>query len=132
MQVNDLVKKYVGTPYATHGRSMQGLDCYGLVLQVFDDLGHELFDLADYGEAREWGEHSYIVENYWRQWEKVSRPKALDCVLFLIKGRPTHIGIMLDENRFIHAYRAVKAVTINRLSDGWGERVEGFYRLKAT
>ncbi len=111
MTVEEVVKKYLGTPYRYKGRdSKTGLDCWGLGVCVFKDLGIELMDFnVDYREN--WGDkegENYFLEHYWQQWDLVAEPQPFDCVLFKSHpdSMPNHGGIYLGDNKFLHACKA--------------------------
>jgi len=128
----EVIGKYLGIPYVNRGRSLtSGLDCWGLIILIYRDLGFDLFDLEAYEVdwARRGGNH--FIENYWRQWRKIERPEFLDGVLFLDRrGIANHAGLMLDQERFIHCCRV--GVIVSNLNDGnWKMKREGFYRLNA-
>ncbi len=127
----ELVQKYLGIPYVHQGRSMGGLDCYGLLILAYRDIGVELFDIQDYDEQWQWKGKNLFLENYHRQWTKVGLPRYYDVVLFR-DGRDVaaHAGLMMDDAAFLHCARKVGVVQ-SRISDRrWGGRVAGIYRLK--
>lgn len=41
-------QSYIGTPWLDHGRTRQGLDCYGLVLNVLRDVGVDFDPNGEY------------------------------------------------------------------------------------
>ena len=103
----EVIKKYLGAPYKHKGRDPKtGLDCWGLGVCVFRDLGIKLLDFdIDYGE--DWGfkGENYFLENYYKQWDIIEKPMPFDCVLFrsLPEAMPNHGGIYLGNHKFIHA-----------------------------
>ena len=127
----DITQKYLGIPYQHHGRELSGLDCYGLILKVFADQGVELWDIHDeYDDQWSWQGKNLFVENYAREWEEVEDPRFMDIVCFKNgKGVVNHAGILLGENKFIHAVKA--GVVISKFTDRqWQKRLVGFYRYK--
>ena len=79
----------VGTPYRNGGSTVEGFDCSGFVQYVFAQHGVQ------------------IPRTVRRQAEvgaKVREAEAGDLVFFKTDGRgPTHVGIALGPDRFIHA-----------------------------
>lgn len=59
-------------------------------------------------------------------WKKLDRPVPGCVVLFRIKKMPCHIGYMLDEFEFIHAWEGSNGAVVEQLST-WEKRIEGFY-----
>ncbi len=127
----DIIQKYLGIVYQHHGRDLSGLDCYGLILKIFEDQGVRLWDIhEDYDQQWSWMGKNLFIENYAREWEKVTNPIFLDVVCFKNgKGVVNHAGVMLGENKFIQAVKA--GVVVSRLTDReWQKRFVGLYRYK--
>lgn len=62
-------------------------------------------------------------------WQQVSRPQLGDVVLMLLGGQRPHVGIMLDDNSFLHFSESDKMVKRDfRKALRWRNRVDGFYR----
>jgi len=127
----EVINKYLGIPYLNRGRTMEALDCWGLIIAVYKDLGFALPDTTEeYDEDWSWqGKDFFLTTNY-SDWQKVLIPGSLDVVLFQnSKGIANHGGIMLKNNRFLHACRA--GVVIGKLEDFiWKKRIYGFYHLR--
>lgn len=96
----------LGTPYRWGGSSpSKGFDCSGLVRYAFNDVA--AVDLPRTSNAMASG-HGQKVER------KDLKPG--DLLFFNIKSRKVnHVAIYLGEDRFIHAPRRGKAVTIDTL-----------------
>lgn len=123
----EIIQKYLGIPYKHLGRDPKdGLDCYGLIVCIYRDLGVELIDFDKY--MPEWSRSgdNYFAENYHHQWEEVEIPRLFDVVLFQNKeGIANHAGLFLYGGRFIHGCKA--GVVISR---DIGMPVVGYYRFK--
>jgi cell wall-associated NlpC family hydrolase len=126
------VMKYVGIPYKNMGRGIDGLDCWGLIKLLYQDiLGFTLWDLSEeYPEDWSFSGKDLFMENYQKQWEKVEKPQMWDVVLFRVGGEiVNHAGVMLNQNTFIHCVKA--GVVLNRISEkSWKKSASGFYRYK--
>ena len=108
-QSSDVLSRAVnvlGTPYRWGGSSpSKGFDCSGLVKYAFNDV--KAVDLPRSSSAMASG-HGTKVER------KDLKPG--DLVFFNIKSRRVnHVAIYLGNDRFIHAPRRGKAVTIDTL-----------------
>ena len=108
-QSSDVLSRAVnvlGTPYRWGGSSpSKGFDCSGLVKYAFNDV--KAVDLPRTSNAMAAG-HGVKVER------KDLKPG--DLVFFNIKSRKVnHVAIYLGNDRFIHAPRRGKAVTIDTL-----------------
>jgi cell wall-associated NlpC family hydrolase len=98
-----------GAPYRNGGADPGGFDCSGFVQYVF-------------------GQHGVLlprtVERQAGVGTRVGAPEPGDLVFFATLGDgPTHVGIAMGSDRFIHAPSSRGVVRIERLtSTYWGER----------
>lgn len=47
----DQARTYIGTPFKHRGRTSRGLDCAGLIVKAYEDLGAPIADLPLYGRT---------------------------------------------------------------------------------
>jgi cell wall-associated NlpC family hydrolase len=100
----------LAVPYRYGGTTLWGLDCSGFVQKTFSFL-----DLGLPRTARE----------QFREGVKVSKTElsAGDLVFFRTRAKyPTHVGIYLGDNRFIHASAHDRKVTIDSLDEPYYEK----------
>lgn len=82
-------KKYIGTPYVWGGNTPSGFDCSGFVKYVFAKVGVSL---------------PRTVATQWNATSSVGFPEPGDIVYYqTYKSGPSHDGIYLGNNKFIHA-----------------------------
>ena len=132
-KLNDFLKKMMTIPYVRKGRGYDGVDCGGAILIFYRDfLGIELpdFDL-DYDEN--WsvkGNKSLFIENYYKFFDKITKPAQFDIILFQTKkGIANHGGIILGNGKFFHVSKS--GGSINRYNDEtFKRRFNGFYHYK--
>lgn len=130
MKSIDVVNKYLGIPFKHKGRTLEGLDCYGLIIRVYDDLGYKILDIEDYDESWSWRDKNYFTENYYKEWVKVQVPNLYDVIMFKnVQGISKHAGIVLEEGKFIHTSKAGTVLSRYEQPE-WQKRFEGFYHLK--
>lgn len=124
-----IVDKYLGIPYVEGGRTLEGLNCWGVVVQIYNDFGIKVFDLEE--KDPEWGNKGaqYFAEFYYKDWEKQTAPGFLD-VIFIMNydGSPFHAGIYLRDGRFIHGSKI--GVVQGRLNSRLMKKLHGFYKHK--
>lgn len=119
--IGDAASKAVGTPYVWGGNSLvNGVDCSGLVQQVFAQFGISMprvtYEQIGVGAA-------------------VSRKNmgVGDLVFFdtdRSKKGPDHVGIYLGNGKFIHAPRPGKPVQISSVTDSYyGDRLMAIRRV---
>lgn len=97
-----IAETWLETPYLWGGRSVFGIDCSGFAQQVFKFFGIKL--LRD----------AYLQAEQGKAVNSLSAAKACDLAFFKNeKGKITHVGIILSENRIIHASSKVRIDTID-------------------
>lgn len=106
----DTAKKYIGSPYLWGGTSPSGFDCSGFIQHAFAQNGKEL---------------PRTVAQMWEAGEKVSTPSKGDLVFFETRTGPSHAGIYLGNNKFLHS-GASTGVTITDMDNSyWKSRYLG-------
>ena len=106
-------EKYLGVEYQHLGRE-NALDCWGLIVSIYNDFGIQIFDLENYSED-DIIAHDLFSKHYSDSWTKVEAPRFLDVILINNKnGIPFHAGVFLKDNQFIHATKI--GVLITRFS----------------
>ena len=100
----------VGAPYRFGGSAPGGFDCSGLV--------HYAYRIAGKRVPR-------TTTELWREALPVNRGdlQAGDLVFFRIDGKMSHVGLYLGDDRFVHAPRTGRTVSVETLgSDFYGQR----------
>ena len=121
LPVRDLALRFLNVPYVLGGNSTAGLDCSGLVLQVFTPLGVPLPRRS---------EDQFMVG------ASVERDELRegDLVFFDTEGagKVSHVGIALDAESFVHANTYEGRVSVNKLNEKYyAERYLGARRVLA-
>jgi cell wall-associated NlpC family hydrolase len=122
--------KYVGIPFAEHGRDAFGCDCWGLVRMVYrDQLDIELPDFCDgYRDTRDGEAIAALSRAERERWLAVSNPQPFDVISLRVRGLPWHVGVVADRGRMLHVLRGCDAVVESYERPLWSQRIEGFYR----
>ncbi len=112
-----LIDQWMGTPYRLGGTTSRGIDCSAFVQVMYSSL----FGLS-------------IPRTCRQQFSQVKRIsmediKEGDLVFFNTTGGVSHVGLYLQNNKFVHASSS-EGVTITDLSDSyWSRRIIGAGRL---
>ncbi|MFA6006088.1 MAG: NlpC/P60 family protein [Patescibacteria group bacterium] len=127
------IKDLVGIPYKAGGREMSGIDCLGLVAEYLKAFEIYLPE-PEYGEhwAKEQsGLFAQWLDDFAGKFIKSEIPRKGDIVLFRnIDGVETHAGIMLDNQKFIHAIKKAGVCISNINQEQFKAKVSGFFRIK--
>nr|WP_080846167.1 LysM peptidoglycan-binding domain-containing protein [Cytobacillus gottheilii] len=104
-------KKHIGVPYVWGGTSPAGFDCSGFIHYSFLKAGVTI---------------PRTVETIWAGTKTVSSPKVGDLVFFeTYKSGPSHAGIYLGNNEFIHAGSSTGVTIASLQSSYWKSRYLG-------
>ncbi|WML46849.1 C40 family peptidase [Neobacillus sp. PS3-34] len=90
-ELTEYAKNFIGVPYVWGGTTPQGFDCSGFLSYVFKEYGVQL---------------PRTSAEQFQQGEKISTNEMVpgDLVFFTTyKSGPSHAGIYLGDNKFIHA-----------------------------
>jgi cell wall-associated NlpC family hydrolase len=121
----------IGVPFVNRGRDAKsGLDCYGLVKEVYRRYGYNLpeYDTDFNDMERISGLFTGNTNGY--PWREISEPKV-PCLIGIRFGAPdgvvNHTAVYIGGDRFIHT-RARIGVNIDRISSpAWRRVIVGFY-----
>lgn len=130
MNVDDLI----GIPYVPRGRTLKGLDCWGLALVVMDRFGVQVQDVLAWADDEsvkaqqaQMPSERWIAERF-KGWRRIEKPEPGCAVVFKnVDGSAVHIGIMVDEQYFIHTMRRTGSVITRLAREPWCSRLCGVY-----
>lgn len=122
---------YVGVPWRPRGATPAGWHCGGCVAYLrrliwgVDSPGLAGEDVSP-AEVRSVDRVEALILEGMAAWQPVEcRPGAV--ILFAIKDRPAHVGLVLSASDFVHSFGG-QETTILRLADRpWSKRIRGFY-----
>lgn len=102
---------YVGLPFVDGGRDFKGVDCWGLVRLFLSREAH--IDVPSYGEI---SASDLIVSKTIRDestkepWADVADARRFD--VLVMRGRPLHVGVMVDGHNVLHVEEASASVIV--------------------
>ena len=90
----------LNVPYKPHGRGRDGMDCYGLAVEMCRRAGTPLRDLYDIAELP-----TESVNDYIRGGVNVRRTDAprVGCLVEFTHRGNAHVGYVVERDRMIHA-----------------------------
>lgn len=115
----DSIEEFIGLPYDEY-------DCFKLTRLVYKKINN--LDLPEhfYSDPLDHFHVSQVVSLHKWRYKKVQKPKLGDIILLRVYGVPSHLGIYIDQNRFLHTQKQTGSI-VDRL-DKWEKRIVGFYR----
>lgn len=133
--ITTIARSYVGTRWHHCGRLKGvGIDCAGLVICTYAELGVVLTDLGTYGDGADC-------------FDAVVKAIAPDCILIDTSAEPlqdgdimifrsrvcyNHIGIYSGHGNMIHAYPTLERVVEQPISPAWFGRLARVYRVSGS
>jgi cell wall-associated NlpC family hydrolase len=122
--------KYVGLPFVDFGRDFSGVDCWGLVRLVLKTEAN--IDVPSYGEI---SAHDLAMvtktiagESSHDPWLPVERGELKAFDVALMRGRPLHVGVMVNAQQVLHVEERISTVLLPLMHPSIINRVLGFRR----
>ena len=129
----DWVKKYIGIPFVSNGRTKEGCDCYGLVRLVLrNEYGVELPELSDdYADALNVRETARLFAERLPAiaGEKIAGPQEGAVAVITEHGVAAHIGIVAGGGYILHTGVKTGSVCQRETHPGLRGRIEGYYHV---
>lgn len=122
----------IGIPFRNRGRDREtGLDCYGLVQEVYRKSGVDLPEYtADYNDMA--GIDRLVKSNtQGYPWKRITEPVA-PCLVAIRFGSPpgvvNHTAVYVGAGKFIHTRDKI-GVCVDRISNpAWSRVIVGYYQ----
>jgi len=127
-QLIHATRSFLGVPFRHQGRSVEGLDCAGLLVLAHRVCGLVAPDLAGYARIPDGRSLKALIETS----DVIAKstlytPGAI--VLFRFRNEPQHVGLSTGET-LIHSYSQVGKVVEHNWDKLWLTRVVGSYKHK--
>ncbi|MEN2979993.1 NlpC/P60 family protein [Tistrella bauzanensis] len=125
---------YVGLPHLDHGRTRDGLDCWGLACLIYrEQLAIELPAYQGYASTDELVEVQAVIAGATSSplWVAVDVPQPFDIAVFRRGRLETHLGVMVRAGLMIHVAAGTASVHERYDQAPWRARLAGHYRHSA-
>jgi len=126
------ISKYIGIPFKDKGRTVEGLDCWGLLYLIFkEQFGIEIPSFVDdYPTSTNLKAVGALIEQNSHTWINIEQDvqKAGDVLLMRFFGHPVHVGILIDKRRMIHVLKGRNTCLQKIDQTMWQSRILGTYR----
>jgi len=125
--------KYIGIPFVDHGRSYDGMDCWGLAKAVLkNEFGVDLPDLGErYKSIKDTSTITRLVDETKPLVDarQVDRPAPGDLAVIMYKGAAIHIGVYVGGGYVLHTNARIQSMLERVKSPNLKSRIEGWYRI---
>ena len=113
-------REYLGVNYHHCGRSLNAVDCLGLIICVFNDLGAVLPNINHYGRRVN---PRYLLAQVDKYFMTVTGPPQNgDILILMFNGVASHFAIVTPVG-MIHSYEKAGRVVENRYANGWKNKL---------
>lgn len=123
--------KYLGIPYKTHGRDLEGIDCWGLVRLIYkNEYNIDLPSFSEHYLEDDRARSEELINLYKEGWEQTPHATEGAVVVLKVLGHLSHVGVCIDSTQFIHAQEGSGSSVQSFDSIKWANRVAGFFKYK--
>lgn len=124
--------KYISIPFKEHGRSREGVDCWGLASVIYkEEFNVDLPLLTDYSTTKDRGAIAKLCNEESKKWINIpeGEEQPFDVLIFKILNIPCHVGIVISKGVMIHCeYGIGTHLTEYEKEFQWSKRLAGIYR----
>lgn len=127
------IVKYLSIPFKHLGRDWNGCDCLGLSKLFYEHELNKIFPDFYYEQGLKNSNPDFMIEKIENNnFVIIDNPEKYCLVTFKKFGEKivNHMGIMLDETRFLHIPRNKLPVISKLTNPVWERRFYGFFKLK--
>ncbi len=124
--------QYVGIPFVDRGASAAGCNCWGLVHLIYRERAGIVLPTYAEVSARDLARADALFksESACDPWSPAQGAPRLFDVL-MARGRPLHVGVMMDEKIVLHVWQKTSAVLMPVSHRRLRELVIGHFRHRS-
>lgn len=122
--------RYIGIPFKPNGRDRNGLDCWGLVCLVYEEvlgtrLPHYLDVFVDRGISSLL-RVARVMAAERLSWAKVERPEPFDVIMLRHSEYVWHVGLVVANHRMLHVEYGINSVVEDYRGPLWRHKIDEF------
>ncbi len=132
------IKDLIGIPYLAGGRDKNGIDCYGLFIEVMKRFGVAVPDFADIVAVCDntIGRSKILQDQIDNEWEKISEPES-GCAVAIAMDYENpdiiqHLGVYVGKGKIIHIFRKMGVILSTIDNPMIKNRIRGYYKWKGS
>lgn len=115
----------IGKPFEWGGRGPMAYDCWGLVRECLLRQG---LKPPEYPSSAIWQANAMTMAKAMQAWKPLDWPTpGCAIALRMDQSGPTHCGIVVEEDKFLHITEKTCAVVERLTHPIWMRRIRGFY-----
>lgn len=114
----EFIDYWYGTPYKLGGSTKNGIDCSAFTQFLFASV----YGISIARTAREQYSQTYRISR--------TQLKEGDLIFFNTRGGVSHVGVYLQNNKFVHASTSGGVMISDVFDDYWARKFVGVGRLK--
>lgn len=127
-KIIEAARELLGVPFVHQGRTLNGIDCIGVLVYCASKIGINLVDKPTYCYPE--NSHQLIDELKFQLDEvPVSSKQSGDFVVIAIGGVPRHLALLTPRG-MIHTNDNVGKVVEQLISEAYEKRIHSVWRLK--
>lgn len=115
----DCSNKLIGLDYEKY-------DCWGVAREFYRLIYNAELQLYSYLDPLNTKDISTVIKKQLPDYSLIEKPQFGDIILLRLFGLPCHVGIYLDENKFLHTKKGTGSIVDS--IPKWKNRIIGFYR----
>lgn len=124
--------EYVGIPFKSLGRDLNGCDCYGLVrIVMLEQYNIDLPELLTYDNALDHANITDVITNNipLLSGKKVDSPEEGAVVIFATQGLSSHIGLFVSDKLILHTTKNTGSVIESVNTPRIKNKIRGIYNV---
>lgn len=123
-------KTWIDVPFKFKGKTKKGCDCAGLIYGIVSHINKTHVILKCFEEyGNNFSVVEMLIEKHVNKFQAQNTPKYGNVIIFQMEATHFHFGILVKEDKFIHACMTKNRVICTELSRFWREKIKHIISL---